>query len=194
VPDFSLLGGDQQWLEGSQTNSRGTSVTPGGSPGVEGSYAQLISAASNTVNASGLLVSISVGGLIRYMVDIAVGAAGSEVIIAPNLYAEGGVGLRQNFQYFLPISIPAGTRIAARAQSTGTAAAFVLVDLVGKVFSSSAGLQRVTTYGVTEAAVVGTHQGGVLGGLVVDYQPNEDVLSGFRQSDQCRSDHGELPR
>jgi len=57
------------------------------------------------------------------LVDIAIGAAGSEQVILPNLISQYGYATGGGFtftHYSLPLSIPAGTRIAGRYQTTGT--------------------------------------------------------------------------
>jgi hypothetical protein len=152
MPDFSTLGLGQKWVSGSTTNSRGTSVTPSATANTKGSYAQLISAASNTVDAAWVLVDFTNGTAhTDYLVDLAIGASGSEQIIANNLFVSGGGGLAQNlvFSYPLLIAVPTGTRIAARCQAgTASAAALhVTLHLMGQGFLPSSALQRLTSYG-----------------------------------------------
>jgi len=55
------------------------------------------------------------------LVDIAIGPAGSEVVLISNLYhrlVNASTHLRNSSYYRLPIYIPAGTRISAKSQST----------------------------------------------------------------------------
>jgi hypothetical protein len=55
----------------------------------------------------------------RWYIDLAIGAGGSEQIIMSNFLATCGTGVDMPFitgGFLLPFFIPAGTRIAARAQ------------------------------------------------------------------------------
>lgn len=98
----------------------GTQITTGGTPHVKTGYTELI--AATTYNTS--KISISLGGTLQsatrtdFLVDIAVGAAGSEVDIIKNILAGWAGNLSAGSKLItLPINIPAGSRIAARAQS-----------------------------------------------------------------------------
>ncbi|MFH0900594.1 MAG: hypothetical protein V2A73_08195, partial [Pseudomonadota bacterium] len=64
----------------------------------------------------------------------------------------GGDANIPNYQYFLPIPIPAGTRIAARCQcSTGGVTMWTRVTPMANGFLSGSSLGRVTTYGAATA-------------------------------------------
>jgi hypothetical protein len=101
---------------GSDTaNSTGTTVTSGAA-GTKGSYAQL-TASCNEV--SYLIVMVNKGSATAtdyQLVDIAIGGAGSEQIILPNLRSSqtSSAGHLVPCLYGYPVKIPAGTRIAAR--------------------------------------------------------------------------------
>jgi hypothetical protein len=110
----------------------GTLVDPGSSANTKGSYVQLTAATTSDYNGFFLGLdnqtdpsSGSVGGL-YWLLDIAVGAAASEQVILPNHCLFGssvsGIALVNNMASpYFPLPIPAGSRIAARAQcSTGT--------------------------------------------------------------------------
>lgn len=121
-------------IEAAQTGrpvqGQGPTVTP--AIGSKGSWAQLIAATTN--DTFGLIVNINSNNASaasrETVVDIGIGAASSEVVLIPNLicggaqaYNTGGGG----FWYYFPIWIPAGTRIAARAQGTVATAIEVYV-------------------------------------------------------------------
>ena len=53
----------------------------------------------------------------RYLTDLAIGAAGSEIVIIENVYSWQRDWV-QGQGYYFPISIPAGVRLSARAQGT----------------------------------------------------------------------------
>jgi hypothetical protein len=149
VGDFPLLGDGQRWQPGSTQFSRGVPVTPNASANTKGSWAQLMSVAQGSVDAAGLLIHLSTNTLnTDYLVDIAIGAAGSEVVIAENLYVSL-FSFKQVGTWFLPIPIPAGARVAARCQAgaAGGGVVHAHCQIVGTGFLPSAPLGRVTSYG-----------------------------------------------
>ncbi len=116
----------------------GTSITP--AVGSKGSWAQVI---ASTGDASfGILVNINSASTSNasrnYTVDIGVGAGGSEtVLIADLLGGNAGTYSVGPGWYYFPIFIPAGTRIAARAQGSVTTAFSVLVWLYERPINAS---------------------------------------------------------
>lgn len=127
-------------------------------------------------------ITIGVGGVgtgpttnERMLVDIAIGAAASEVVIVPDLLA-GTAGTSSSNSsepsfYHFPIVIPAGSRISARNQ------ALIASDNVnvqvhlhqqqvpGKWYGS-----RVTAYGIDAAASTGTSHTAVSGSYATSTQ------------------------
>lgn len=108
-----------------------TAITPSATVNTKSAYTQLI-AATNVdycgliLNYSNLAASVTNAD---YLVDIAIGTSGSEVVIIPNVHiTPGGFILSPNVTGPLWIAIPAGTRIAARAQaSVASSTAFGLM-------------------------------------------------------------------
>ncbi len=143
----------------------GTTVTAGGSAHTKNTtYATLVAATAYT--SYGITIGLGNVGTAastntRTLVDIAIGAASSEVVIVPNLLA-GQVGASnsassQPCYYHFPIVIPAGVRLSATSQSV---AASDTVDVQvflhqysvpGKWYGT-----RVTTYGADTADSTGT--------------------------------------
>ena len=107
------------------TSNYGTAVNPGATANTKGSYVQIV--ASTTADIAGFSLYIdsqgtSTGsvGPITWLVDVAVGASGSEVVILPNLFVIGAAGAGFSVTYapvisYLPLQIPAASRIAVRA-------------------------------------------------------------------------------
>lgn len=96
-------------------SSRGTAVTCGsGAGGVYGSYVQLI--ASTDYDSYGLIVW-SAANLSYSQYQIAVGGAGSEVNIA-HIPGAGSIG--GGVAMFVPVFVPAGSRLSARTASAGS--------------------------------------------------------------------------
>jgi hypothetical protein len=92
------------------------SVTPTASatPHTKGSWSQVIASTSNVTT----LIRFFIAGVnvstadSATLLDIGVGASGSETVIVPNLAIGGSAG---SF-YSIPVEIPSGSRIAARIQ------------------------------------------------------------------------------
>lgn len=97
-------------------NGIGTAITSSVSTNTKGSYTQLV--ASTAKDYCGLLLvpdTNQSGTATALLLDIAIGAGGSEQVIVPNFY-------QSSFNdkvatSFVPINIPSGTRISARCQS-----------------------------------------------------------------------------
>lgn len=93
-----------------------------------------------------------------YLVDIAIGAAGSEYVIVSNILVSEP-GLRTTNTFIIPINIPKGTRVAIRAQQRAPTGSWGGTFFLG--FFSKGGRTQVCgivdTYGANEA-----DSGGVL--------------------------------
>jgi hypothetical protein len=96
------------------TISNGVLVNPSASANTKGAFTQLI--ASTAADACWMVVQVQ-NVISRYAVDIAVGAAASEVVIANNLFSQSGGTTRNVSHYIFPCAIPAGTRVSARSQT-----------------------------------------------------------------------------
>lgn len=111
---------------------QGLAITPSASANTKGSYTQLIASTARQVRTIGLGVLCNPNGTASksWLVDIAIGGAGSEVVVIPNItvaataqYASQRIFLR------LPFNIPAGTRIAARCQTQAASGETCFVKL-----------------------------------------------------------------
>lgn len=97
----------------------------------------------------------------RTLVDIAIGADGSETVIIPNLMAgQTGAAASASSQpcyYFFPIRLPAGVRLSATSQSlTGRDTVHVQARLLQHPIPGLWCGQRVTAYGADVSASTGT--------------------------------------
>jgi hypothetical protein len=154
MPDWPMMGGQRYESGGHDTaNSRGTTVTTGTANTKSASWVQIM--ASTGFDASGILIQLTdtaAGG--DFLVDIAFGAAGSEVVKIANLCAASSTGsVTRGAVYLIPIHIPAGTRISAKSQSSLAAASTirVILTLWSQGFAPSQQLSRVVTYGANTA-------------------------------------------
>ncbi|HSF94781.1 MAG TPA: hypothetical protein VLA52_07120 [Thermohalobaculum sp.] len=116
-------------------DSGGTAIDPGGTANTKGSWVQLSGALPRPINH--LVLSVGNGAVgrvnpVHWLLDIGVGAAASEVLVIPNIF------LTSSHLEDLPIGsglafdcyIPAGSRLAARAQCSSTDANDRLFDLI----------------------------------------------------------------
>lgn len=106
---------------GRPTAPQGTSLTP--VVGSMGSWVQAIASLAETTY--GLLICINnnnvSAGSRNSIVDIGIGAPGSEIVLIPALIAGNAVNYNVNgggLWYYFPVLLPAGTRIAVRGQGT----------------------------------------------------------------------------
>lgn len=115
-------------------DSGGTSIDPGAVALTKGSYVQLT--ASTTSKIEWLVISFgnqanTARTSCGWLVDIATGAGGSEVVKVPNIH----IGSHSQSDTVdpvclcLPVSIPAGTRIAVRAECSTNDATDRLIDV-----------------------------------------------------------------
>jgi hypothetical protein len=122
LPWWTLLGGGGL-ISGAQIDAA-TTVTASATTHTKGSWAQVI--ASTASEATLIAVNVSNVGSngvdTGMLLDIGVGAAGSEVVRASNI-AVGGAIVGSNgsgaLSFFLPMRVASGSRIAVRCQSAG---------------------------------------------------------------------------
>ena len=156
--------GDWGILQGSRYAAGGiiaaTSQSEGlnaGSPAhTKGVWSQLI--ASTPWDSSWMMVEAGEGDTEGNLIDIGIGADGFEQVIIPNILAARGAFFRQNMHYtYWPISIPVGTRISARNQSTASGGGVeVSVILSSGGFPFMPKLGRVVDYGTAAGDSGGT--------------------------------------
>ena len=152
---FSTIQGSRYTSEGElSASSSATSVTSGGA-NAKGSFIQLV--AATAAPACGFWITAWPSGTGRFLIDIALGAAASEVVIVPDILFSASVSQGALSRLFIPIPIPAGTRISARSQcSNATQIARVMVQLMHSVSDGGgAGGGRMRAYGITAASTDG---------------------------------------
>ena len=160
--DFSLVGGAAQSIEEGfdYSNTRGTAVTSGVANTV-GSYVELLSAVNNTVKAESYIVTIftAASADASILVNIAIGGAGSEQDVAPNLLVWQSLQSNKDhpFYFSFPVTIPSGQRISANCQSSSaTQTCYVNLSRAPGSFRSGSGLSVITDIGTTLASSRGT--------------------------------------
>lgn len=90
--------------------------------------------------------------VITRLVDIGIGASGSEKIIIPDLLYSNGIADTPSIVYF-PIRIPLGVRLAARMQASSGASAIIISAIVHSgVWSGPVPRSYAVGYGATPAS------------------------------------------
>lgn len=154
MADFPLFGGGRiQTIGADTTTSNGTSISAGATINTKGSWTQL--AAATTFNASSVMINWDLSSSTDMLLDIGIGAAASETVLIPNILLAGNASAVGCLM--LPLSIPAGSRVAARLQS---GAAFdtttVICHLHAGCLLTPSPLSRVDAYGTATATSSGT--------------------------------------
>jgi hypothetical protein len=161
MPDFSTIQGGPIVVSVAGANSRGTGITPNATAHTKGSWTELISAAQNLHGAAWVMVTFgeTTVAAATYFVDIGIGAAASEQVIIPNLYQQYAATIQPGTKsYLLPLSIPAGVRVAARCQTNATSGnvVFTQIHLISATMMSSVGAGQVEACGAVTATTLGT--------------------------------------
>lgn len=139
------------------SNAPGLVATSSASLNTKGSWSALV--ASSTSDVCFVMVQLNNNDPGNYAVDIGVGGAGSEVVIASNLFlnsSNDAQGL-----YVFPCAIPSGTRISARCQNDTTASGTVVVNINTfdggfTAMEGAAGIESIglTTSGATSGTTI----------------------------------------
>jgi len=90
--------------------------------------------------------------------DIAVGGAGAEQVIFPNIFVAGSFVIFQALNHSIPVDISAGSRLSGRWQSSvaGVATAYVIANGSGSGFTGPQGAKAAITLGAITATTRGT--------------------------------------
>lgn len=143
-------GGNYYTSEG-DSGIQGSSITASATAHTKGSWVELV--ASTVGRTSGVTIQIfgTVSNTSEFLIDIGVGAAASEQVVVENLPATCGAQFAPGWhQIFLPLSIPDGTRVAARCQSSAASSSAIQVALIlsGATPYQPTGLSKFVCYGV----------------------------------------------
>jgi len=160
--DWPLSGGAQKLttVAADAAASRGTTVTAPGANNTKGAYTELV--ASSAHDADALLVVLQIGlNAVGYLVDIAIGGAGSEKVVVPNIPHGSANSTRDtdSLAVIVPLAIPAGTRISARYQASTASGSIVraTATLLKGNFKSPSALGVVSALGALTASSRGTN-------------------------------------
>lgn len=134
-----------------------STITAGGSNNTKGSYVEFVSSSPFAANYIFINV-ITASGTGTFLLDIATGGSGSETVIIPNILVDrqtSASGHTGAGFWAIPISIPAGTRISARCQSSVLSQTLeVAITIVAA--GGNAGPTTWTNNGALTASSLGT--------------------------------------
>ena len=144
------LGSGQRAATGSSGATSGVTLTSSGIAHVKGAYVEVFTTTAFESHFAIVAFGWS-NHTATHLVHIAIGPAGSEQIVISDLFLITDTQ-RNSCQYHIPITIPAGVRLAARLQSGAGSTTFQLsVTLVGNTSASPLSSDRVTAYGVVNS-------------------------------------------
>lgn len=132
--------------------SNGTNVAASASLNTKGSYVEL--EASAALDADGFYFYVLTGTVAGdYLIDVAIGGAGSEVDIVSNLLCSSPSNNSEApFEVYIPLPIPAASRISCRCQSSDSSATPTVCGVLAKGgFYKAMRMSRATTYGANTA-------------------------------------------
>lgn len=149
------------------TNTVGTVITP--VVGSKGAWAEVFASLAN--DTYGLMIQVHNSATSAanrtYAIDIGVGAAGTETVIIPDLIGSSAATMdaRGGLWYYFPVFIPAGSRVAARAQ--GSVTTTVRVNVRAYQQPSNPAMVRTCGY-VEELGLTGVVGTAVTGGTTAE--------------------------
>lgn len=153
MADWGFIDGAQRCdTHGEVTaSSAGTTITsPGASLNSKAGYTELVASAPFEVVGLVISGSLTSSTTVHALIDIAVGAAGSEQVVIANIHQfRAGSANTAITPFFVPVLIPAGTRISARYQHSANAATIQLsVVLLGATANYPILGGQVAAYGL----------------------------------------------
>lgn len=115
-------GGVSAGNSASAATSKGVLMVTSGVANTKGAYTALIAATTYMATLARVVLHQPSAISTDYLIDVAVGAGGSEVILFPDLHLSACAVVGGASSFWLPCSIPAGTRLSARQASNSTSA------------------------------------------------------------------------
>ena len=156
MPDMFSVSGNNRAVVIGNLATYGTTMTASASTNTKGAWAELSAAAPFEVYGIYLSMHPSSADVNAHLVDIGVGAAGSEVVLVSNI-AEQQVAVYVGNPMLIPVRIAAGQRISMRTQSNaGSAIIRATITLLSQSMLSGACESRCTTYGAVTASSAAT--------------------------------------
>lgn len=147
------------------TSNTGTiTITASATPNTKGAWAQAIAATASETTLLALLVSgVSQGSTdTSTLIDIGVGAAGSEIVVIPDIAVGGAAGIN----ILVPVKIASSSRISIRSQSRIVSKSFTIAARNFTAFNAGDSALTPTALdvlGTSTATSIGTAMSGASG-------------------------------
>lgn len=110
----AAVGGGGEWNGVFKFLSSTVTLTGSATPHVKGAWFEIVASTSDLVDFMNLVITTNQSGVdTATLLDIGIGAAGSEVAICENI----AVGGQNGYNIPLVVQVPSGSRLAARIQS-----------------------------------------------------------------------------
>lgn len=134
-------------------------VTSGSGAGVKGAWKELHASLPCALRSFDVVILGGETG-VWFINDVGIGAAGSEVVIVPNLLFQSfsDFGAEGRSLHTIPYPLPAGTRVAMRSASNVAAPKVTRCAIVGHAgvgHDNHRGIQRVQQWGTSTSSVTG---------------------------------------
>lgn len=113
-------------------NGSGVSVQASASVNVMGAWAELIAATAGAYAGFWIIIQAASTSSARFLVEIGIGAAAAETVIIPGIPATPATAGNGEVVLFVPLNVPAGSRLSARCQSA-TGSATIAVSLIAEI-------------------------------------------------------------
>lgn len=152
-------------------------ITSGATATTKGAWTQQFASLSSTISFLYLSVSTNSSTLsLNVLVDIGVGAAGAEKVVASNV-AVGGLGLQT---IGFPLRVNAGSRLSLRCSADRTSTAFNIYANATYAYSDAESLMPTTldVLGTNDATNTGTAMSGATGTWC-------EIVAGTQKDYQC---------
>jgi hypothetical protein len=160
------VGGGAQWTPKPITTwATFVTVTANASANTKGAWTEIV--ASTTADADLVEVSVQAANqssaIVGILLDLAIGAAGSEVALFQNAAVGGAAAQTFNgeagYRFGVPVYVPSGSRISARIQSNVTLGRTAQISVRLSAGDNPAGTSTsATVIGANTATSVGTDQ------------------------------------
>ncbi len=160
MADFSLLGSSESKMEtfGQTASSIGTEIAPSGTANTKGAWVEMIT--STSFNYESITVYARKRDATNHILDVGIGSVGNEEVVASNIPFNAHRATEISTRHIdLPLSIPAGTRVSFRCQSSAGDASTELNCMISGYsgsFISTQGISKVVDYGVSTSTSLAT--------------------------------------
>jgi hypothetical protein len=137
----------------------GTNCESGSIPNTKGKWVEILP--STTRDYVGLFVMVECDAEADFLVDLGIGPAGQETPLIADMLLSGAPTNNPHLPFYLPLFVPAGSRLSTRCQASGS----LLQARIERLYGTVSDVMRPRT--LSTCTTLGAHPGSS-GGTVVD--------------------------